>query len=70
MRPDINSSSFSGSIKINLTWKDESKIIELHAHHELEIDEANVKIRLVDANKTYVEQLVNDDNHYYRKKTS
>lgn len=55
----MKSSSFSGSIKINLTWKNEAKVIELHAHHELEIDETNVKIRRLDENKTYVEQLVN-----------
>lgn len=54
LRPDIESSTFSGTVKINLTWKAEAKVVELHAHYELEIDEPSVKIKLLDDTLTYV----------------
>lgn len=47
LRPDLESSTFTGKIRMNLTWKAESKIIELHSHYDLQIDETNVKIHLL-----------------------
>lgn len=37
-------------MKINLTWTAEAKAIELHAHYDLQIDETNVKVRLLSNN--------------------
>lgn len=50
--PNISSASFIGTIKINLTWKVESKVIELHAHSELNINETDVKVRLLATNES------------------
>lgn len=47
LRPDFEASSFTGKVKINLTWTAEAKAIELHAHYDLQIDETNVKVRLL-----------------------
>lgn len=53
LHPNLESSTFTGSIKINLTWKAEAKIIELHSHYDLQIDESNVRVRLLDENDLY-----------------
>lgn len=51
LRPDLEASTFTGKIRINLLWKAESKIIELHSHYDLQIDETNVKVHLLDEDK-------------------
>lgn len=54
LRPDLEASTFTGKIRMNLTWKAESKIIELHSNYELQIDESNVKVRLISDTEPYV----------------
>lgn len=39
---------------MNLTWKAETKAIELHAHYDLQIDESSVKVRLLNKKDSYV----------------
>lgn len=56
LHPDFEESTFTGIVKINLTWKTEAKAIELHSHYDLKIDEANVRVRLLSGNAAYVEQ--------------
>lgn len=45
--PDMATSTFTGKMKVNITWKAETKAIELHAHYDLNIDESNVRVRLL-----------------------
>lgn len=54
LHPDMESSSFAGIVKINITWKAETKIIELHSHHDLQIDESKVLVRLLNPKIRYV----------------
>lgn len=54
LHPDVEASTFTGIVKINLTWRAEAKVIELHSHYELQIDEANVRVRLLSENGAYV----------------
>lgn len=51
LRPDFESSTFTGKIRMNLTWKAESKIIELHSHYDLQIDENTVQVRRLDGDE-------------------
>lgn len=51
LRPDIESSTFTGKIRMNLTWKAESKIIELHSHYDLQIDESTVQVHLLEGDE-------------------
>lgn len=52
LSPNVSTESFIGTIKVNITWKIATKVIELHAHSELSINETNVKIRLLGTNET------------------
>lgn len=47
LHPDLESSSYTGIVKINITWKAETKTIELHSHYDLHIDESKVGVRLL-----------------------
>lgn len=58
LHPDFEASTFTGIVKINLTWKAEAKTIELHSHNELQIDESNVRVRLLSGNAAYVKILL------------
>lgn len=54
--PDFESSTFTGKIRVNLTWRAEAKVIEMHSHYDLQIDETNVKVRLLSGSSDpYVE---------------
>lgn len=44
IKPDILDSSFTGLVKINVTWLEETNKITLHAHHELTIAHADLKV--------------------------
>lgn len=55
LRPDFEASTFTGVVKINLTWKTEAKAIELHSHYDLQIDEPNVRVRLLSGNGAQTE---------------
>lgn len=48
--PNLETSTFTGNVKINLTWKAEAKVIELHSHYDLQINETNVRVRLLGVN--------------------
>lgn len=50
LHPNFESSTFTGNVKINLTWKAEAKVIELHSHYDLQINETNVRVRLLSGN--------------------
>lgn len=52
LHPNVTTASFIGTIKVNLTWKSDSKVIELHAHAELNINETDVKVRLLATNES------------------
>lgn len=54
LHPDFETSTFTGIVKINLTWKTEAKAIELHTHYDLQIDQPNVRVRLLSGNAAYV----------------
>lgn len=54
LHPDFEESTFTGIVKINLTWRTEAKVIELHTHYDLQIDESNVRVRLLSGNAAYV----------------
>lgn len=58
LHPDVEASTFTGIVKVNLTWRAESKVIELHTHYDLQIDEANVRVRLLSENAAYVEKRI------------
>lgn len=55
LHPDLEASTFTGNVKINLTWKTEAKAIELHSHYDLQIDESNVRVRLLSGNTSYAQ---------------
>ncbi|KAM7360043.1 aminopeptidase N isoform 1-T2 [Cochliomyia hominivorax] len=44
LRPDIIENTFSGSIKMNLSWNLPIKKISLHAHFDLQINERSIKL--------------------------
>lgn len=54
LHPDLESSTFAGIVKINITWKAETKTIELHSRYDLHIDETKVRVRLLNPNESYV----------------
>lgn len=49
IRPNMEEGSFTGNIKMNLSWNDDTRKISLHAHFELNIED--VKIRKIDTKK-------------------
>lgn len=53
LHPDFEASTFTGHVKINLTWKAEAKAIELHSHYDLQIDESSVRVRLLNGITVY-----------------
>lgn len=64
LHPDVEASTFTGIVKINLTWRAEAKVIELHSHYDLQIDESNVRVRLLSGNAAYVK---NKNYNHFRK---
>lgn len=63
--PDFETSTFTGNIKMNLTWKAEAKVIELHSHYDLQIDETNVRVRLLSGNAAYAYRNSNLHNFFF-----
>lgn len=60
LHPDFEESTFTGIVKINLTWRTEGKVIELHTHYDLQIEESNVRVRLLSGNAAYVQIKTNN----------
>lgn len=44
LRPNLADSLFSGKVKIVLTWQEPTNKISLHASHDLEIVDSDVKL--------------------------
>lgn len=44
IRPDLEKNSFSGNVKHYVTIVEDTNKISLHAHPELEIEDADVKV--------------------------
>lgn len=44
LRPNIDDNTFTGKVKIVLTWQEPTNQITLHASHDLEILTSDVKI--------------------------
>lgn len=47
--PDIVRGTFSGTVKVNVTWQSEANKVVLHAHPDLQIVHDSVKIRSINA---------------------
>ncbi|XP_075147171.1 aminopeptidase N [Haematobia irritans] len=44
IRPNIESSSFAGTVKINMSWTVPTRQISLHAHYDLQINEKSLRL--------------------------
>jgi hypothetical protein len=44
LRPNIEESAFTGSVKIVLTWQEPTNKITLHAANDLEIADSDIKL--------------------------
>lgn len=44
LRPNLEESSFTGKIKIIMTWQEPTNKITLHASHDLEIADGDIKL--------------------------
>lgn len=44
LRPNIEDSTFSGKIKIVMTWQEPTNQITIHAAHDLEVAESDIKL--------------------------
>lgn len=54
LRPNIEESTFTGKIKIVLTWQEPTNQITLHAAHDLEVAESDIKLTKIGMDETYV----------------
>lgn len=52
LRPNIEESTFSGKIKIIMTWQEPTNQITIHAAHELEISESDIKLSKIGMDET------------------
>lgn len=52
LRPNMEESTFSGKIKIVMTWQEPTNQITLHATHDLEIAEADIKLSKIGMDET------------------
>lgn len=44
LRPLIEDSTFTGTVKINASWQEQTNKITLHAHHDLQIDDSDIRV--------------------------
>lgn len=51
IRPNMIDDTFTGIIKMNLSWNDDTKKISLHAHHDLNIEEKDIILRKINPKK-------------------
>lgn len=54
LRPHIEESTFTGKIKIVMTWQEPTNQITLHASHDLEVAEPDIKLTKIGMDETYV----------------
>lgn len=52
LRPNIEESTFSGKIKIVMTWQEPTNQITIHAAHDLEIAESDIKLSKIGMDET------------------
>ncbi|KRG00711.1 aminopeptidase N [Drosophila mojavensis] len=52
LEPKIEENTFSGNIKMNLTWKSDSKKISIHAHFNLDINDKKIVLRKINTNNS------------------
>jgi aminopeptidase N len=52
LRPSIEESTFSGKIKIVMTWQEPTNQITLHAAHDLDIAESDIKLSKIGMDET------------------
>jgi aminopeptidase N len=52
LRPNMEESTFTGKIKIVLTWQEPTNQITLHASHELEVAESDIKLSKIGMDET------------------
>lgn len=52
LRPNIEESTFSGKIKIVMTWQEPTNQITIHAAHDLEIGESDIKLSKIGMDET------------------
>lgn len=52
LRPNIDDNTFTGKVKIILTWQEPTNQITLHASHDLEILTSDVKINRLGIDST------------------
>jgi aminopeptidase N len=52
LRPNMEESTFTGKIKIVLTWQEPTNQITLHAAHELEVAESDIKLTKIGMDET------------------
>lgn len=52
IRPNLEESTFTGKIKIVLTWQEPTNKITLHASHALEVAENDIKLLQIGVDET------------------
>ena len=52
LRPNMEESTFTGKIKIILTWQEPTNQITLHAAHDLELAESDIKLSKIGMDET------------------
>lgn len=52
LRPNMEESTFTGKIKIVLTWQEPTNQITLHASHDLEVAETDIKLSKIGMDET------------------
>lgn len=52
LRPNMEESTFTGKIKIVLTWQEPTNQITLHAAHNLEVAESDIKLSKIGMDET------------------
>lgn len=52
LRPNMEESTFTGKIKIIMTWQEPTNQITLHASHDLEIADSDIKLSKIGMDET------------------
>lgn len=54
LRPNIIDNTFTGSVKMNLSWSVPTRKISFHAHFDLQINERSIKLAKISLNSGFV----------------
>lgn len=52
LRPNLEESTFSGKIKIVMTWLEPTNQITIHAHTDMELAESDIKLSKIGMDET------------------